>query len=182
MIKLIIFLLLSIPLLFISWRTFFKINNHGLYRFLAWECILWLLINNISYWIRNPFSIHQIFSWLFLILSLYFVIAGFLLMKQSGRQINNREGEALYTFEKTSHLIQTGIFKYIRHPMYSSLIFFTWGVFLKNPTVGLLVVSCFSTLFLYVTAKLEEFENIDFFGREYIDYKKRSKMFVPFLF
>ena len=77
--------------------------------------------------------------------------------------------------------LDTGIFRYIRHPLYSSLIFLTWGIFLKNETADLLIVALISTLFLYLTAIFDEKECVRFFGEKYVEYKKRSKMFIPFI-
>jgi len=90
--------------------------------------------------------------------------------------------ETLFQFEKTTELIETGIFKYIRHPLYGSLVFLSWGVFFKNTTLPLFLVSVFSTLMLYITARFDEKECVQYFGDKYSEYMKRSKMFVPFLF
>jgi protein-S-isoprenylcysteine O-methyltransferase Ste14 len=38
------------------------------------------------------------------------------------------------------------------------------------------------TITLTITAKKEEVENIRFFGEEYQDYMKGTKMFVPYIF
>jgi protein-S-isoprenylcysteine O-methyltransferase Ste14 len=78
-------------------------------------------------------------------------------------------------------LIDKGIFKYIRHPLYSSLLFLTWGIFLKNTTDLLLFITVLSSAFLYLTAIFEEKECIKFFGEKYSEYMKRSKMFIPFI-
>jgi protein-S-isoprenylcysteine O-methyltransferase Ste14 len=104
-----------------------------------------------------------------------------ILLKKKGKPEKIRNEKTLYQFEKTTELIDTGIFKYIRHPLYSSLIFLTWGIYLKNPVVDLLIVSMVSTLFLYLTAIFDEKECIQFFGDTYKEYMKRSKMFIPFL-
>jgi protein-S-isoprenylcysteine O-methyltransferase Ste14 len=61
-------------------------------------------------------------------------------------------------------------------------MFLTWGVFLKQPGISLLIISLLSTIFLIITAKIEEKENLRFFGEKYNDYKNRTRMFVPFLF
>ncbi|MBU0529012.1 isoprenylcysteine carboxylmethyltransferase family protein [bacterium] len=181
-IHIIIFSILSIPIFLFSRRTIFNVKSHGFYRFFSWECILWLLINNYRYWFFNPLSTKQILSWLLLIYSLVLVIFGFLLMKNMGKPQDNRKNNELFKFEKTTELIETGLFKYIRHPMYGSLLFLTWGIFFKNTTNVLLIVSLISSVLLYVTAKIEEKENIEFFGEDYSDYMKRSKMFIPFIF
>lgn len=179
--RLIIFGVLSLPIIIISWRTLFKVKSHGFYRFFSWECILWLIASNYKFWYVHPFSTAQIFSWIILIIAIYLVIAGAVLMKKRGKPMKDRDEKELYQFEKTTELIDTGIFKYIRHPLYSSLIFLTWGMFLKNPTELLLIISILSTIFLYFTAIFEEKECIKHFGNQYRDYMKRSKRFIPFI-
>ncbi|MFY9151369.1 MAG: methyltransferase [Prolixibacteraceae bacterium] len=180
--KLIVFGILSIPLIVISWRTLFSIKSHGFYRFLSWECILWLAVSNFKYWFLNPFGFYQILSWIFLVYSVYLVIAGTRLLKKTAKAKDNRNEQALYAFERTAELITTGIFNYIRHPMYSSLLFLTWGIFLKNTDQTLLPVSLISTVLLYITARIDEQECLNYFGEKYRNYMLRTKMFVPFLF
>ena len=50
-------------------------------------------------------------------------------MKRIGKPDKKRNTKNLYQFEQTTELVDKGIFKYIRHPLYSSLIFLTWGIF-----------------------------------------------------
>ncbi|RPI17558.1 MAG: isoprenylcysteine carboxylmethyltransferase family protein [Ignavibacteriae bacterium] len=182
MIEFIFFIILSIPIIFLSQRSLMHPLSHGFYRFFSWECILWLFINNYKYWFVNPFSIAQIFSWILLIISLFNLIPAIMLMKKIGKQNKERSDSSLYSFEKTSALIQTGIFKYIRHPMYSSLLFLTWGICLKNPELFPIIISVLSTIFLFITAKIEEKEDILYFGNTYKEYMKRSKLFIPYLY
>ncbi|MBN1388862.1 MAG: isoprenylcysteine carboxylmethyltransferase family protein [Bacteroidales bacterium] len=179
--KYIIFATLSIPVIIISWRTLFDLRSHGFYRFLSWECILWLFAANYRYWFVEPFSVRQIFSWIFLVISACVVIMGVVQMKRKGRPGRDSRQKTLYRFEKTSHLVDTGIFRYIRHPLYSSLLFLTWGIFLKHITVTLLIISILSSLFLFITALIDEKECIDYFGDEYRQYMKRTRRFIPFL-
>jgi protein-S-isoprenylcysteine O-methyltransferase Ste14 len=178
--KIAAFLILSIPVVIVSWRSLTRITNHGFYRFLAWECILWLAISNIRYWFEDPFSIRQIVSWIFLFYCIYPVTAGSILMKKLGKADEARDN-SLHGFEKTTELVDSGIFGYIRHPLYSSLLFLTWGILLKHVTLFLLVVALLATAFLFATALMEEKENIAFFGEKYKAYMKRTKMFVPFI-
>jgi protein-S-isoprenylcysteine O-methyltransferase Ste14 len=105
-----------------------------------------------------------------------------ILIKKIGKPKNNRNEKSLYQFEQTTEIVDKGIFKYIRHPLYSSLIFLTWGIFLKNPTLELLFITLLSTTFLYLTAIFDEKECINFFGDKYIEYMKRSKRFIPYFF
>jgi len=179
--KLIAFGVLSLAAVIISRRTLVDPGSHGFYRFFSWECISWLFVSDYQFWFVDPFSPKQLLSWTFLSISAYLVIAGVLLLIKKGKPEKGRDEKALYRFEKTTELVEQGIFKYIRHPLYSSLIFLTWGVFLKNTTTLLFFVALLSTTFLYLTAVLDEKECIYYFGNKYRDYMKRSKRFIPFL-
>ena len=180
--ELIIFSVLSIPLIIISRKAILKPGSHGFYRFLAWEGILWLAVNNIPYWFTDPFCFRQIISWIFLLWSIFLVIAGIQELKKQGKARDERSGNELYTFEKTTELVETGIYRYIRHPMYSSLLFLAWGIFLKHTGPGLFSISLFTSLFLLETALIDEKECISYFGNSYREYMKRTKRFIPFVF
>jgi len=179
--RIIIFVILSILIIVVSWRTMFNLKSHGFYRFFSWECIGWLFATNYKYWFDNPFYSNQIFSWIFLLISGYLIIIGIIIMKKVGNPKSDRNEKTLYQFEKTTELVDKGIFKYIRHPLYSSLLFLTWGIFLKHFTFELLYISILSTIFLYLTAIFDEKECINFFGDKYIAYMKRSKRFIPYI-
>jgi protein-S-isoprenylcysteine O-methyltransferase Ste14 len=84
--------------------------------------------------------------------------------------------------ETTTQLVTTGAFKDIRHPLYSSLLLLAWGVFFKHPSWGAGGVVVGATALLLATAKVEEVENIRYFGAAYRAYMQRTKMFIPFVF
>lgn len=179
--QIIIFIIFSAILIIISKNTILNPRSHGFYRWLSWECILLLLIYNYKYWFIDPIGITKITSWMLLFGSLFILIPAIKMLRQLGKQQLDSRVE-LYKFEKTSKLIVSGIYKYIRHPMYSSLLLLTWGVYFKNTTILLLFIALLSTLFLIITARIEEKENIKFFSEDYKEYMKRSKMFIPFIF
>jgi len=180
--KLIIFGILSLAIVLISWRTLFNTKSHGFYRFFGWECMAWLFAANYKWWFVNPFSINQLISWTLLIYSAYLVIAGLLLIKNVGKPSHIRDEKNLFGFEKTTELIDTGVFKHTRHPLYASLIFLTWGICLKNPTIELSVIAYTATVLLYITSQYDEKECIQYFGDKYKEYMKHTKMFIPFIF
>ncbi|HPR32522.1 MAG TPA: isoprenylcysteine carboxylmethyltransferase family protein [Prolixibacteraceae bacterium] len=182
MITIIIFISLSLFIVFISARNLKKIHSHGFFRFLSWECIAWLFANNYRYWFTDPFSIPQFFSWFFLIVAVYMVLAGVVTMKKKGRaEKKARDEEHLFSFEATTALVSEGIFRYIRHPLYASLLFLNWGVFLKHFEIHLLVTAIASTIFLYITARYDEKECEEYFGEEYRLYRKRTRLFIPWI-
>jgi protein-S-isoprenylcysteine O-methyltransferase Ste14 len=183
MLQLITFLLGSAGLLYISRSSLHAPRSHGFYRFFAWECILALFLLNVDAWFQTPFAWYQLISWLLLILCLAPLILGVRTLRSRGRPTAQRAGEPqLLAFEKTSELVTSGIYHYIRHPLYSSLLLLTWGIFFKSLTWPGLLLAVAASLFLIVTAKADEAECIRFFGEPYQDYMKHSKRFVPFLF
>jgi protein-S-isoprenylcysteine O-methyltransferase Ste14 len=179
--KLIIFGILSLPIVAISWRSLFSIKTHGFYRFFSWECILGLLVCNYSFWFTDPFSFHQIISWIFLFYASYLVIAGAIKLRNAKKSEVDRNEGTLYQFEKTNELIDSGIYQSIRHPLYSSLLFLTWGICLKNLSSFLILISLLSSMALVMTALRDEKECTDYFGDSYRAYMKRTKMFIPFI-
>jgi protein-S-isoprenylcysteine O-methyltransferase Ste14 len=180
--KLVLFAILSMPILAVSWRSLSSVHNHGFYRFFGWEGILWLLISNYKYWFIDPFSTRQMISWVLLINGGYLVVAGIVVFMQKGKIDRSRKDKALFGFEKTTRLIDTGVYRHIRHPLYASLIYLTWGICFKNPTLLMILVSLVSTVLFYLTSRYDEKECIAYFGDEYREYMTRSKMFIPFIF
>lgn len=179
--KLLLFLLLTVFITAVSWRTLFQVKSHGFPRYFAWVGMAWLLASNYPYWFRDPFSIHQLISWTLLFVGLIVVGYGGRQFLKQGNIDKNREADTLFGFEKTTSLVDDGIYKYIRHPLYASLIYLAWGIYFKHPTPPLTVISVCSTLLLYLTMRYDERECIAYFGDAYRDYMKRSRMFIPFV-
>lgn len=183
MFKLIAFIVISARLSYVSRASLRAPRSHGFYRFFAWEFIVALFLFNVDVWFRAPLSWHQIISWLLLTVSIVPLIFGVRSLVTRGKPVKHRDTEPqLLAFEKTSSLVTTGIYRYIRHPLYASLLFLTGGVFFKSPAWlgGLLALA--ATFFLIATAKADEAECIRFFGPSYQSYMKRTKMFVPLVF
>jgi len=149
-------------------------RSHGFFRFFAFESILALVALHVDHWFRDPFSAHQIVSWLLLIASAALAIHGFHLLHAVGKPRGD--------FEATTHLVRVGAYRYIRHPLYASLLWLAWGVFFKLPNLPGGALALAATGFLYATARVEERENLRKFGTEYLDYMDETKMFVPFVF
>ncbi len=176
------FVAISLTLILLSRRSLRNLRCHGFYRFFAFEGILALLIINSPYWIADEYSLAGLLSVLLLFLSLLFVFLGFYLLKSEGGRRDDAINTENFEFENTSVLITKGVYHYIRHPMYSSLLLLAWGALLKNITFTGLVLALAVSVFLILTAKFEEHENIAFFGVDYQDYMLKSKRFLPFIY
>ena len=181
--KLIIFVIATALLVYISRASLRQPNSHGFYRFFAWESILLLFLLVVEQWYINPFSWHQLISWVLLFASLVPLIFGVRSLLRRGKPTEERPGDSsLLAFEKTTALVTSGIYAYIRHPLYSSLLLLAWGIFFKALSLpgGTLVLV--ATTFLIATARADEQECIRFFGDEYQAYMQKTKRFIPFLF
>jgi len=177
-----VFILCSLGLAWVSRASLAAPRSHGFYRYFAWEAILALVLMNLPSWFKAPFSWRQLISWLFLCVSAYLVIEAVLRLRRMGKQDASRADAPMLGFEKTTHLVTSGVYRTIRHPLYSSLLFLTWGAFFKAPSlVGGLLAGAASG-FLVVTARIEEAENVRYFGEEYRDYMKKTRRFIPYLY
>ncbi|MFV0277147.1 MAG: methyltransferase family protein [Parahaliea sp.] len=170
--------------LLLAWLCRYQLANprcHGFYRFFAFEGVLWNLLHALPVWTSEPQSARQIASFTLMLAALAILIDALRRLGAAGRQFR-RETRENFAFENTVSLATAGIYRYIRHPMYSSLLLFAWGLWLKRPTVGALLVTLVISLALWLTARVEEGENRAFFGLPYDDYRKHSKMLIPFIF
>ena len=180
-IRLALFVTATLAVTAISWRTLLNIRSHGFYRFIAWEAIAGLILWNLPYWFSDPFTIQHMLSWTVLIASLYVLWRGVSGLRDAKRSGNRSEKE-LFEFERTSELITSGIYKYIRHPLYASLLYLAWGAFLKDISWVSAILTVVSTGSLISTAKADEKECIKYFGDQYSDYMEHNKMLIPFVF
>lgn len=181
--KIIAFLLVSLPVIYISRASLRVPGSHGFYRFFAWEAILGAVLLNIDSWFRNPSSWYQIISWILLLVDFIPLILGIRELRRQGRPEARRAGDpSLLAFEKTTTLVTSGIYRYIRHPLYSSLLLLAWGIFFKIPSIAGFSLVTLATLFLVLTARADEKECLKFFGAAYRDYMDQTRMFIPFLF
>lgn len=177
-----LFVLGTTVLVAISRKSLLRSRSHGFYRFFAWEILLALFLLNAQGWFRDPLAWYQLVSWVLLIVSLVLVSLGVRQLRAIGKQDEGRSDLSLLGIEKTSQLVTSGVYRHIRHPLYSSLLFLGWGMFFKSPSwldAGLAVVC---TLFLTATARSEERENIEYFGADYEVFMRQSKLFIPWVF
>ncbi|MCF6181646.1 isoprenylcysteine carboxylmethyltransferase family protein [Lutibacter sp.] len=85
---------------------------------------------------------------------------------------------------KENHKLKTdGFYKYVRHPSYAAslLSFIGFGLSYNNWVSLLILVVIISTAFL-IRIKTEEKVLINYFGKEYLNYKKSTKKLIPFIY
>lgn len=179
--KFVLLVILCAGVAFASRKVILKPGTHGFYRFFAWEAMAVLFVFKLPFWFIDSFSWHQILSWILLFGSAPVALFGLYEFMKNGKQTKDHIQTELYSFEKTSNIVESGIYRVIRHPMYASLVMLTWGIFLKKPDLVFVFVALFASLFLYLTARTDEKECVRNFGQPYLDYMANTKMFIPYL-
>jgi protein-S-isoprenylcysteine O-methyltransferase Ste14 len=183
--QVIVFVALSTGWVYVSRASLVAPRSHGFYRFFAVECILALLVLNFDsfqQWFHDPFSMRQLVSWVLLVASAVPLALGVHALHTLGRpDPQRREDGRLVGIEKTTQLVTAGVYRYIRHPIYSSLLLVAWGVFFKKPSLVGAGLALVATAFLVATAKVEESENVRYFGDAYREYMRETRMFIPFV-
>ena len=172
--RVILFIILGLGAIIFSGRPRFKPRSYRFFRLLAFEALLLLVYVNSPSWFFAPFSTQQVFSWILLLGSMALAFHGFWMLHKYGQPT---EG-----IETTTQLVDSGVFRIIRHPLYTSLLLFGWGVFFKHPTWTATGIALGATAFLMATTVYEEEENLGRFGDAYIDYQKRTWRMIPFVF
>lgn len=81
--------------------------------------------------------------------------------------------------ERKTKLIQTGMYKYCRHPIYFAMSLFYISLFFLLPSILLLVVLIGNILALVLTAQKEEKHLVEEFGDSYKNYIKKTGFIFP---
>jgi protein-S-isoprenylcysteine O-methyltransferase Ste14 len=169
-----LFILGTVVIVYFSWLVSIRDKRyHGIARFFAFESMLGMVLLNVPVWFARPFAPLQLLSWLALCASAVIVLAGFVTLKHRGRPTGG--------FENTTRLIRSGMYRFIRHPLYLSLLLLGLGIWLKAVTPWTSLLCAVNTVALFLTAKIEEGEMIARFGADYVDYMAATRMFIPFI-
>lgn len=86
----------------------------------------------------------------------------------------------IYTAKfRKSGLVETGLYRIVRHPQYIALTFFSLGILLTWGRAIAYVAAFAMMLLYYHLTKLEERKCIALFGEEYERYRKRTSFIIP---
>jgi protein-S-isoprenylcysteine O-methyltransferase Ste14 len=174
MIEIILFVIGTAGIVWISVPSLKQPGSHGFYRFFAWEIILGAFVINLRGWFVHPFAWYQILSWILLLAALVPIIYGVILLRTIGKPTDE--------LEATTRLVTSGIYRFIRHPLYASLLYLAWGIFFKSPSLLDSCLAVVTTAFLLATAWADEAECLVKFGEEYAGYMKKTKRFIPWVY
>lgn len=109
-----------------------------------------------------------------------FVLAGLIIAILARRGLADNWSREV-AIKQDHELITTGLYRYVRNPIYSGILLMTLGTALSFGTlsacVGLLIV------LLGIYLKLHDEESIltEHFGSQYESYRKQTKALIPFV-
>ena len=78
-------------------------------------------------------------------------------------------------------LVTKGPYRWLRHPIYAAVIYFSWACLIAFPETRVLAAALIITAGLYIRMLLEEKELKKTYP-EYTEYSKRAKRIIPFIF
>lgn len=84
--------------------------------------------------------------------------------------------------EAEPELVQIGMYRYVRHPLYFAIIILILGLFLLLPTQKMGLVLLISYVYILVGYRLEERKLVSVFGQKYTSYQNRVKALIPYLY
>jgi protein-S-isoprenylcysteine O-methyltransferase len=90
---------------------------------------------------------------------------------------------ATIQIKKDHELIQTGPYRYIRHPSYLGILIMAFGLGIAMSNwISLLLCLVLPTIGLMQRIRFEEKELEQHFGKQYQDYKKNTRRVIPFIY
>lgn len=128
---------------------------------------LFILIENHFLFSSNPITI-----------AIQVLAAGLMIWSRITFGMRSFHGAANTTEGK---LVTNGPYKYWRHPIYASVMYFIWASVIAYPFGLTIAVACGVTVALLTRALLEEKFLYKAYP-EYEEYAKRTKRIIPFVF
>jgi len=146
-------------------------------------------MTGVIWCILDLFSNREQFTWsLWRVLGIVLIVTGKVIEVWVREELRRKAkfSDWISTIElqinQNHRLITTGLFKYIRHPLYSGVILqgVGWGV-LSSSIYGSIFI-LIGLLFLIPRITIEENMLVDQFGEKYIGYQKNAKKLLPFIY
>lgn len=118
----------------------------------------------------------------FQILGFLLVIIGFSVSIIARRELGfNWAHAAEFQIRKNHTLVTSGLYKYIRHPIYTGIFLTVLGTELIVESYLFIPFFTFGIIFFFMQVKMEEKILLNKFGIAYQKYVKKTKMFLPYI-
>ncbi len=135
---------------------------------------IFIIIEMIILWFFSPppsllpIRLLEYFFWPIWIPAIILVAIPFYIFRKKG---GVRKGES---YVKTQNLVDSGVYRIIRHPQYTGGIWISIAMVLPNQSRVIIILAALVVFSFGLTIFLEEESLIEKFGEEYRNYKKRT--------
>jgi protein-S-isoprenylcysteine O-methyltransferase Ste14 len=178
LIKILVIILLI--LFFVLRGVFIKYYKKFSFKFLIkYLVVICIMLVYFAKWI--DFAIINFNIYFRLIVGLLLIGIGYILFFLSHKYLGRNWSSLIdKKVSENKKLIKTGVYKYVRHPMYSSSLITLFGFGILSANWLIFSISFLILIFFYVyKVPREEKFLINNFGREYLNYKKETGGFFP---
>jgi protein-S-isoprenylcysteine O-methyltransferase Ste14 len=93
-----------------------------------------------------------------------------------------RNWSGYVTYKEDQTLVTSGPYRYVRHPIYTSMILMFIGTILYYGSLFVSIFLIILTIDFVLRTKKEEKIMIRLFGEKYMDYMKRTKRLIPLVY
>tara|TARA_B100000700_G_scaffold298434_1_gene364326 strand:- start:60 stop:533 length:474 start_codon:yes stop_codon:yes gene_type:complete len=98
------------------------------------------------------------------------------------RRIHGGGGDGVSAKIPPRQIVDTGLFKYTRNPMYLGHIIFFVGLIITFKSWFAVVLLLLLIPWFDVRVRRDELVLEEHFGKDYLDYKKRVRRWIPYIF
>jgi len=138
---------------------------------------LWFLFPLSAFVEQVRYTFLKQFGYLLLV----FAFILFILANKAHSSTNKLKLNASPRPNNSAKLVTSGVYAYIRHPIYSSFIQMSFGIAFLIGTSGSIAVAAISFIFYYFKSRYEENLLIQKYP-DYNPYKERTGRFMPEIF
>jgi len=139
--------------------------------------IIWLVLF-LGIWISDSFVFH--FSDHLAEHMVYLRLSFSLLVLIAAWQLSRNGLKAVFgTPREKPQVIDNGVFRFVRHPIYLGAILFYLGMVLITASLASAVFLLFIVAGYYLLSRYEERILTEAFGQEYLNYMKKTGMLFP---
>jgi protein-S-isoprenylcysteine O-methyltransferase Ste14 len=132
--------------------------------------------------VLNYFRIATINLWLLTLIGIIVMTTGLTIRIIAQKTLSKYYTATLKTIEKQT-LVTDGIYKCIRHPGYGGTILLISGAGITSNNYITLMICIIIPLLVYpYRIRVEEKMLLSAFGHEYVEYSKKTKRIIPFVF
>jgi protein-S-isoprenylcysteine O-methyltransferase Ste14 len=124
-----------------------------------------------------PFKFHFLIADYLRFPSLLFAIIGFLIVLVALFNLN-KSLTAFPTPKSNSELITSGLYKYVRHPIYTGILLVVFGYSIYSASIPRLIISLLLLILFYFKTNYEEYKLSQKYP-DYSAYKSRTGRFIP---